>query len=597
MNFKTALKEQNDYSFALYLKEILPLNIICYDINNMKALYFDDVSTLYKDITINELVPTARKLLKDSITNKMKNIDLDDIKKYSTMLNKVGDINFMKNVIKSLFTECYDQKAYEEMNINPYVANFKNGLVDLRDGKFRKRTKDDKYTVALHYDFEQKDNKETMNEIKNILKPVCNNSDEMMDFIFSYFGYALTGITNLEKFFYLYGATASNGKSTVLNLFRYAFPIYFKELAQDTFEIDSKDRHKHMAGLKGIRCAIVEESDRKKLDVNFIKKFVTGGQLENKVMFGTTETINLISKLIFISNNLPAFHNDQGFERRIIMGEFKNKFVDEQDYKPNVKGIYKKDKTYLDKFKDPKYSLAFFKLLLPYCIDVLKTLQLKNEQKINQAKDICEDNDKMKQFIEATFERKNNNEDRIAKTSFLNAYRTFAEMPHVSFMNILNDIKRLGIEYARTLRLNNEKGCILGLKWRFEDDDEDYDIQSENDFEKEQLKKENRELKQQNEEIMKQLQELKQMMEELKQEKEHVKPKVNEKIDIVEESDTEEDKELLKKIAELKAKPTPPPKKGRKAKKTKVVDDSDSDNDLVIDSKKDAKTVIKLFSS
>lgn len=72
----------------------------------------------------------------------------------------------------------------------------------------------------------------------------------------------------------------------------------------------------------------------------------------------------------------------------------------------------------------------------------------------------------MKDFIEQFYQQTGDGSDRISKDIFLELYRNHYNLKHISWDNLRNDIKRLGIKYCRTLRKGNLKGCILGLKDR-----------------------------------------------------------------------------------------------------------------------------------
>jgi hypothetical protein len=114
----------------------------------------------------------------------------------------------------------------------------------------------------------------------------------------------------------------------------------------------------------------------------------------------------------------------------------------------------------------PEYKLGCFHILLPYAMQFYKG-GLQGKTKFNSEwKNLFKENDKMKNFITTYYEQTNNDADRVHKDEFLEAYRTFAETPNVTWYTLLNDINRVGITYHRQLRKKGfaTQGCLTGIK-------------------------------------------------------------------------------------------------------------------------------------
>jgi phage/plasmid-associated DNA primase len=92
--------------------------------------------------------------------------------------------------------------------------------------------------------------------------------------------------------------------------------------------------------------------------------------MENEVLFGTTEKINILFKLLFFSNNLMNFDADQGIKRRMIAMEFTTIFADAEELEekkatyPNS-AVFVKDMKLLETFKNnDDYKNAFLNLIV-----------------------------------------------------------------------------------------------------------------------------------------------------------------------------------------------------------------------------------------
>ena len=194
----------------------------------------------------------------------------------------------------------------------------------------------------------------------------------MFNFMMSYFSYCLTGETREQKSLFTIGLKASNGKSTGTKIFETCFREYSRKLTNAFFKENNESVHKEIAELKGIRYAYMEEYPKNcNLNVDLYKDLVDGNTRTNKVMYGTTEEIQITFKINILSNHIPKFENDKGILRRGLMAELTNCFLDEHEYKKK-KRTYLLDYTLLMKFNDEKYKQSFFNILLNYSIQYYK---------------------------------------------------------------------------------------------------------------------------------------------------------------------------------------------------------------------------------
>lgn len=110
------------------------------------------------------------------------------------------------------------------------------------------------------------------------------------------------------------------------------------------------------------------------------------------------------------------------------------------------------------------YKLAFFHILLPYTINYYEKGLIIPDILISSFKELNDDNDKMKSFINTFYVKTDNDSDRISKNDFLSNYESHYKLKNISWFNLLNDIKRLGLNYDRQKRVNGVQGCITKLK-------------------------------------------------------------------------------------------------------------------------------------
>lgn len=408
-------------------------------------------------------------------------------KKVNYAINQLETGSFVKNMLIYIVPKLtLSPDAYSNLNRLDNYINFRNYKLNLKTLEYSERTEDDFVTEFLDYDFNPKSNKDIKKEIKQLLKQICNDSDEDLDFILSYLGYCITSETKEQTFLNVVGPSASNGKSTIIKLMESVFDIYTFKSDKRLFSESFGKSHKYFSGMKNKRIVYIEELDKKKIDGDLLKDTVDGNKLNNEVLFGTTEKIKINFKLLIFSNNLMNFDNDSGIKRRTIAVFFNNKFVEQSKYEKEKETykqghVYLKDKSVLDKFENVEYKNAFLHLIIAKAKDYFtKGIKIPEAyEKVTE--DLCDENDKMKTFIDNHFDVTNDEDDKIAKDEFKDMYNTYTKCNH-AWSSILSDIKRCNLEYNKDRWGNynglKNRGVILKLKKKVRE----YESDSETDL-------------------------------------------------------------------------------------------------------------------
>ena len=451
------------------------------------------------------------------------------IQQISTAIKAIETVTFLKNVIESIISmKVLSKEEQDKLNRLDNHLNFKNGKLNLKTSEFCDRTKDDFVTEYLDYDFQIKPNKSIKQEVTEVLKKICNSSDDDFDFIMRFLGYCITSETKEQKYLNVVGETASNGKSTLIKLMEEALPIYIFKAKKDLFSEAFSKGHKYFAQTKGKRIVYIEELDKKKVDADLLKDVVDGNKMNNEVLFSTTEKIDINFKLMFLSNNLMNFDADSGIKRRLIHFEFKNKFVDKEDIEKErinhrVGAVYEVDRTLTKKFQcNDEYKNALIHLLLKKSKQYFTEGLTVPQKYLEMAKDVCDENDKFKNFFDDHFELTTDQNDRIAKTELHDMYNHHTKC-NFSPSTLMTEIKRLQLRYDKGLRCvyngQSVRGVLTGIKKKTVDEKEtDYGLDNlpcvtlgDDDLLRKntQLEKELRELKDQYEIMRLELEELK----------------------------------------------------------------------------------------
>lgn len=413
---------------------------------------------------------TAEKEYRKEAMNDMVKV----MKQVNTATKSIETTTFIKNVVEQIISKSLLSREEQEMlNRLENHLNFRNGKLDLKTMEFTDRTEDDFVTEYLNYDFQLKPNKVIKSEVTEVLKKICNSDDGDFDFITNFLAYCITSETKEQKYLNVVGPSASNGKSTIIKLMEEALSIYIFKAKKDLFSEAYSKGHKYFAQTKNKRIVYIEELDKKKVDADLIKDVVDGNQINNEVLFATTEKIDINFKLMFLSNNLMNFDADSGIKRRLIHFEFRNKFVAQQDLEKEranhkIGKVFQLDNSLVSKFhNNDDYKNALIHILIKKAKQYFDKGLTVPEKYVEIAKEICEENDKFKNFFENHFEVTNDESDRIAKDELRDMYNSHTKC-NFSASSIMTDIQRLQLKYERGLRCMyngmSVRGVIVGIK-------------------------------------------------------------------------------------------------------------------------------------
>jgi phage/plasmid-associated DNA primase len=119
----------------------------------------------------------------------------------------------------------------------------------------------------------------------------------------------LTGEASNQKALYFMidklNGKGDNGKSFFFELLSALMPNYVYNTSGTFLELKNNKSHKQLAMMKSKRLVWIDEQTKNKLKTELVKQVSNGKKIENEVMFGTSENINILFKLFIISNHVP----------------------------------------------------------------------------------------------------------------------------------------------------------------------------------------------------------------------------------------------------------------------------------------------------
>jgi putative DNA primase/helicase len=225
----------------------------------------------------------------------------------------------------------------DDLDNNPWLLNVKNGTINIRDGEFYEHRQEDMITKLANVEY---DPKADCPFWKQFIREIMDCNAEIIGFLQTAAGWALTGDTSEQTMFILFGSGA-NGKSTFLNTIMYLLGDYAIATPTETFMRKNTDQITNdIARLRGTRFVTTTEAEQgRRLSEPLIKQITGNDRMTARFLYG--EYFNFVPtfKIFMASNHKPIIKGtDHGIWRRIKLIPFTHRVEDaEQDKNLEVK--------------------------------------------------------------------------------------------------------------------------------------------------------------------------------------------------------------------------------------------------------------------
>jgi putative DNA primase/helicase len=262
-------------------------------------------------------------------------------------------LNKRETMIRDARAENYFSK--DEMDKDIYLFNCQNGTFDLDSMKFREHRPSDLLSKISNVHYEPGARSERW---ESFMEEVLEGDKDKIKYLQKILGYSMTGLTEIEQFFILYGKYTRNGKSTTMETYAhmlgndkgYAITITPETLAVKVNK-DSRCHSTDIARLRGARFVnAAEPKSRMLLDAALIKGWTGNDTISAREIFEKQMEFRPMFKLFMNTNHLPVIGDDSIFaSRRVNLINFDRKFEEhEQDLKlkgklqgrENISGLF-----------------------------------------------------------------------------------------------------------------------------------------------------------------------------------------------------------------------------------------------------------------
>jgi putative DNA primase/helicase len=218
----------------------------------------------------------------------------------------------------------------DALDRDPWMLSCENGVLDLRTGKLGPHRPADLISLGVDITF---DSDATCPRWEKFLAEVFDGDEELIEFVWRFIGYCLTGDTREQVLAVFHGAGA-NGKSTLIAVLRQLLGDHALTSAFDTFtrQRDGGPRN-DLARLHRARLVTASESaEGRRLDEATVKEITGGDRVAARFLYGEHFEFVPRFKLILVSNHRPRVDaDDDAVWRRLRLVPFEQSFEGRED--------------------------------------------------------------------------------------------------------------------------------------------------------------------------------------------------------------------------------------------------------------------------
>lgn len=241
---------------------------------------------------------------------------------------RIQNLSNVRNLLG--MTEFLDGVLVEDRNFDrdPFLLNAVNCVVDLKTGQSKEQEREYWMTRTCKTSYFEDAESDLWYEV---VDAACQGNEALIDFLQLAFGYAATGDTREDAFFYMYGP-GGTGKTTVLEAVSWVLGGYSAAADPETFMLQQNVGQTHRADLAALRHARLVTSTEigrgARFSTSVLNRLTGRDTIAARVPFAKAP---LVFKpqwtLFFAANHFPAVPGAtrrDGFWRRVKILPFEN---------------------------------------------------------------------------------------------------------------------------------------------------------------------------------------------------------------------------------------------------------------------------------
>lgn len=378
----------SDYDLAIVLHQMYKDEYVCADVKNNVWFRFrnhrwkqiDSGSTLR--LAISKDLRDLYEKRAEELANYKSTLDPED-EKYKIISARIevvlkiylrlGQTSDKKNIMQEAKDLFYDSdfEFQNRLDSNPYLLCFNNGVMDFKEGVFRRGLPEDyltKCTGIDYYPLSDPRHRGVEEEIHDFMAKLFPHV-ELREYMWDHLASVLIGTPSVNQTFNNYIGVGANGKSVLTDLmsqtlgnYKVSAPISI--MTQPRVKVGGASPE--IAALQGARYIVMQEPSKGDvIQEGPMKELVSGVEpITARSLFRDPVTFTLQGKFIVASNVFMGVKsNDEGTWRRLRVVDFLAVFTENPVHDDPEKPFqFKLDRHLKDKF--PVWCITFAAMLV-----------------------------------------------------------------------------------------------------------------------------------------------------------------------------------------------------------------------------------------
>jgi P4 family phage/plasmid primase-like protien len=403
--------------------------------------------------------------------------------------NSLHSTGFKDSVMKELTEKFYDEDFIQNMNMDPTLVGFSNGVLELRhmekDGKphvhFRPGNPDDCISFQMgrgiagleaipYVPYDPENPTAEHLELLDFFSTIYPNP-VLYDYVLTLLSSCYEGVNREQKFYIMTGG-GSNGKSKIIELMSSTFGEY-----QETLSTTALTRKRPESGAANpdmvvLKCkrfiSMAEPDEGEKINSSKMKQMSGEDTIKARALFSDQDQFIIMGKIFMLCNDMPPISSmDNGTWRRLRVLPHEATFVDSDMPIDPSKHIHYKDLLLDGKIK--RWRPYFASLLVWYYEHKYLRFGLKEPPMVVAAsKKYKEENDAFLAFSQECLIKEMGAEARA--NDVLIAYKNWTKYnPRMKILQKKEVLQKLGEMYGEPV--DSSRKIYVGVRIAEEGED------------------------------------------------------------------------------------------------------------------------------
>lgn len=352
------------------------------------------------------------------------------------------------------------------VDADPFIFACANGLIDLSTGELFRNRASELITQRSPVRYNPKARSRLFDDFLKRSIP----DDDLRNYLQLVCGYTLTGSTDEDAFFYLYGRPGT-GKSTLALMLHHVMGTYAMTADTASFMRDSNrsggGASEDLARLTGARLVTTGEVEaNERLAASLISRITGGDTLTVRVLYGRPFEYTPQFKIWFAANHLPKIASSRsGVWRRVKIIKF-DQVLRKHEMDPTLRSV---------KIKEPEVAEAILAWMVEGAITWCELREngssLKEPAMVTEEVETYQkESDHVNMFIEEALDCTSNKQDRIPSRIVFEAYQEWCKIEgreHAVTQGTLSrKLADLGYKIAPAYvsATRRTERCLIGFK-------------------------------------------------------------------------------------------------------------------------------------